>query len=46
MVSDKEQEKVIRYLTFAINADNMCESDIEEAEALLGTYQTQVQPND
>jgi TPR repeat protein len=35
MVSLKENVTVVGYLKFAINAENMCESDIEEAEELL-----------
>lgn len=35
MVSSKEKAKVIGYLQLAISAEDMCESDIEEAEALL-----------
>ncbi len=35
MVSAKEKAKVWKYLNFAINAENMCEADIDEARELL-----------
>jgi TPR repeat protein len=35
MVSDKEKDTVKFYLKHAINNENMCEADIEEAEKLL-----------
>ena len=35
MVSEKEKDTVKFYLKHAINNDNMCEADIEEAERLL-----------
>lgn len=35
MVSDKENTKITELLKFTINADNSCDSDIEEAQHLL-----------
>lgn len=35
MVSPKENDKIREYLNFAINAENMFESDLEEARKLL-----------
>ena len=35
LVSEKEKDTVKFYLKHAINNDNMCEADIEEAEKLL-----------
>lgn len=40
LVSPKEKAKVIECLQFALNAENMCEADIEEAEMLLAELQT------
>lgn len=38
MVSTKEDAKIVEYLNFAIDAENMCESDIEEAKELVALY--------